>query len=65
MGRVCGEAADGDEAMERSRTLHPDGFVIDAGMPHRSSEFSKLCEPALFKAPHWAEPADFVFFCRP
>ena len=30
---VCGEAADGDEAVERSRTLHPDIVVMDAVMP--------------------------------
>lgn len=30
---VCGEAADGDEAVERSRSLHPDIVVMDAVMP--------------------------------
>lgn len=33
---VCGEAADGDEAVERSRTLHPDIVVMDAVMPRRN-----------------------------
>jgi DNA-binding NarL/FixJ family response regulator len=33
---VCGEAADGDEAVERSRTLHPDVVVMDAVMPRRN-----------------------------
>ena len=32
---VCGEAADGEEAVERSRTLHPDIVVMDAVMPRR------------------------------
>lgn len=30
---VCGEAADGDEAVRRSRALHPDVIVMDAVMP--------------------------------
>lgn len=30
---VCGEASDGDEAVERSRALHPDIVVMDAVMP--------------------------------
>jgi CheY-like chemotaxis protein len=30
---VCGEAADGDEAVQRSRALHPDVIVMDAVMP--------------------------------
>lgn len=33
---VCGEASDGDEAVERSRTLHPDIVVMDAVMPRRN-----------------------------
>ncbi len=33
---VCGEAADGDEAVEQSRTLHPDIIVMDAVMPRRN-----------------------------
>lgn len=33
---VCGEAADGDEAVERSRTLHPDIVIMDAVMPRRN-----------------------------
>jgi len=33
---VCGEAADGDEAVERSRILHPDIVVMDAVMPRRN-----------------------------
>jgi DNA-binding NarL/FixJ family response regulator len=31
--KVCGEAADGDEAVQRSRALHPDVIVMDAVMP--------------------------------
>lgn len=31
---VCGEAADGDEAVQRSQALHPDVIVMDAVMPH-------------------------------
>lgn len=30
---VCGEAADGDEAVQRSQALHPDVVVMDAVMP--------------------------------
>ncbi len=30
---VCGEATDGEEAVERSRTLHPDIVIMDAVMP--------------------------------
>ena len=30
---VCGEASDGNEAVERSRALHPDIVVMDAVMP--------------------------------
>lgn len=30
---VCGEAADGDEAVQRSQALHPDVIVMDAVMP--------------------------------
>jgi len=30
---VCGEAKDGGEAVERSRSLHPDVIVMDAVMP--------------------------------
>ncbi|PYU27214.1 MAG: hypothetical protein DMG32_08160 [Acidobacteria bacterium] len=33
---VCGEAADGDEAVERSRILHPDIVVMDAVTPRRN-----------------------------
>ena len=33
---VCGEAKDGDEAVERSRSLHPDVIVMDAVMPRRN-----------------------------
>jgi DNA-binding NarL/FixJ family response regulator len=33
---VCGEASDGDEAVERSRALHPDIVVMDAVMPRRN-----------------------------
>ena len=33
---VCGEAADGEQAVERSRTLHPDIVVMDAVMPRRN-----------------------------
>ena len=33
---VCGEAADGEEAVERSRTLHPDVVIMDAVMPRRN-----------------------------
>jgi len=33
---VCGEAADGDEAVERFRTLHPDVVVMDAVMSRRN-----------------------------
>jgi DNA-binding NarL/FixJ family response regulator len=31
--QVCGEAADGDQAVEKSRVLHPDVIVMDAVMP--------------------------------
>jgi len=30
---VCGEASDGEEAVERSKSLHPDIVVMDAVMP--------------------------------
>ena len=33
---VCGEAADGEEAVERSRALHPDVVVMDVVMPRRN-----------------------------
>lgn len=33
---VCGEAADGEQAVERSRALHPDIVVMDAVMPRRN-----------------------------
>lgn len=33
---VCGEASDGQEAVERSRVLHPDIVVMDAVMPRRN-----------------------------
>ena len=33
---VCGEAADGEEAVEQSRALHPDIIVMDAVMPRRN-----------------------------
>jgi len=33
---VCGEASDGEEAVERSKTLHPDIVVMDAVMPRRN-----------------------------
>jgi DNA-binding NarL/FixJ family response regulator len=31
---VCGEAADGREAVEKARTLHPDLVVLDFSMPY-------------------------------
>jgi DNA-binding NarL/FixJ family response regulator len=31
--RVCGEAANGEEAIERARELHPDVIVLDVSMP--------------------------------
>jgi DNA-binding NarL/FixJ family response regulator len=31
--RVCGEAADGIEAIERARELHPDLILLDLAMP--------------------------------
>src|SRR5580700_1663308 len=31
--RVCGEAADGAEAIERARELHPDLILLDLAMP--------------------------------
>jgi DNA-binding NarL/FixJ family response regulator len=33
---VCGEASNGDEAVERSKALHPDIVVMDAVMPRRN-----------------------------
>jgi DNA-binding NarL/FixJ family response regulator len=33
---VCGEAGDGDEAVERSQSLRPDVIVMDAVMPRRN-----------------------------
>ena len=33
---VCGEASDGEEAVERSKALHPDIAVMDAVMPRRN-----------------------------
>jgi DNA-binding NarL/FixJ family response regulator len=33
---VCGEAADGNEAIERSQSLHPDVIIMDAVMPRRN-----------------------------
>ena len=33
---VCGEASDGDEAVDRSQCLHPDVIVMDAVMPRRN-----------------------------
>jgi DNA-binding NarL/FixJ family response regulator len=33
---VCGEASDGEEAVERSRILRPDIVVMDAVMPRRN-----------------------------
>lgn len=33
---VCGEAANGEEAIERSKVLHPDIVVMDAVMPRRN-----------------------------
>src|SRR2546430_17269566 len=30
---VCGEAADGREAVEKSRQLNPDVVILDIGMP--------------------------------
>ena len=33
---VCGEASDGEEAVERSKTLHPDIVVMDAVMPRQN-----------------------------
>jgi DNA-binding NarL/FixJ family response regulator len=34
--QVCGEAADGEEAVERSRALHPDVVIMDAVMPRQN-----------------------------
>jgi two-component system response regulator NreC len=31
--RVCGEATNGKEAIERARELHPDVIVLDVSMP--------------------------------
>jgi DNA-binding NarL/FixJ family response regulator len=31
--RVCGEAADGVEAIEKAKTLHPDVIILDLAMP--------------------------------
>jgi DNA-binding NarL/FixJ family response regulator len=31
--RVCGEAADGLEAIEKAKTLHPDLIILDLAMP--------------------------------
>lgn len=33
---VCGEASDGDEAIERVRTLKPDLLLVDMRMPKRN-----------------------------
>ena len=33
---VCGEASDGEEAVERSKALHPDIVVMDAVKPRRN-----------------------------
>ena len=33
---VCGEASDGEEAVERSQALHPDIVVMDVVMPRRN-----------------------------
>jgi DNA-binding NarL/FixJ family response regulator len=30
---VCGEAADGNEAIEKERELHPDAIIMDVSMP--------------------------------
>jgi DNA-binding NarL/FixJ family response regulator len=30
---VCGEAADGNEAVEKAKTLHPDVVLMDLSMP--------------------------------
>lgn len=30
---VCGEAADGNEAVEKAKTLHPDVILMDLSMP--------------------------------
>jgi DNA-binding NarL/FixJ family response regulator len=34
--RVCGEAADGLEAIDKTRELHPDVVVMDLSMPNMS-----------------------------
>ncbi|HEX4001635.1 MAG TPA: response regulator transcription factor [Candidatus Acidoferrales bacterium] len=34
--RVCGEAADGLEAIDKTRELHPDIVVMDLSMPNMS-----------------------------
>lgn len=34
--RVCGEASDGLEAIDRTRELHPDVVVMDLSMPNMS-----------------------------
>jgi DNA-binding NarL/FixJ family response regulator len=34
--RVCGEAADGVEAIDKTRELHPDIVVMDLSMPNMS-----------------------------
>lgn len=31
---VCGEAANGAEALEKANTLHPDIIILDLSMPH-------------------------------
>lgn len=31
---VCGEAANGVEALEKANTLHPDIIILDLSMPH-------------------------------
>jgi DNA-binding NarL/FixJ family response regulator len=34
--RVCGEASDGVEAINKTRELHPDIVIMDLSMPHMS-----------------------------
>jgi DNA-binding NarL/FixJ family response regulator len=34
--KVCGEAVDGADAIEKARQLHPDLIILDASMPNMS-----------------------------
>src|ERR1700737_4075323 len=61
--KVCGEAIDGGDAVERTRETHPDLIVLDFQMPvmnglQAAREIAKVAPdvPVLLGPPHFSTP---------